>query len=55
MKKEYCVSLESDLVDRIQVYGNANLTLAEFVELALEHVMECKTLDIHNFFEEPHD
>jgi hypothetical protein len=55
LKREYCVLIESDVIDRVQVYGNANLTLGDFIEMTLEHIMECETFDIPNFFEEPHD
>jgi hypothetical protein len=53
MKRKYCITLESDLIDRIQVLGNPYLTLDESVEIALEHVMECEN-DTSNSFEELH-
>ena len=55
MKREICVELDSDLIDRIQVFTNPCLTFGEFVEKILRHIFECEICDIPDLWEERHD
>ena len=54
MKREICIELDSDLIDKIQVFGNPYLTFGEFIEKILGHVFECKACDIPDLWEERH-
>lgn len=51
MKREICIKLDSDLIDKIQVVGNPYLTFSEFVEKTLGHIFECEICDIPNLWE----
>jgi len=52
MKREICVELDLDLVDRIQVFANPHLSFNEFVEKSLEHIFQCETCDKPDFWGE---
>ena len=55
MKREICTKLNSDLIDKVQAFGNTYLTFGEFVEKALEHIFECETCDIPDLLEQRYD